>query len=236
MSDASATRVWTSDELEQRRWALRALAESIIDSTEHGYLRPWMCAGDPAEARVFLVGANAATEFPTALVDRTEYLDALVAGGPRLRGIYDVVRDGRPSPTRANIDGVVATLTRHGTGPVTETNVWALPTPSLRELQRRDPSLVESSGVVLPELVRILDPVALIIHGTAASEEAANILERHLRAAEPTDPVRRFDGQPKVFTLPSLSPPRANSWLQRSTSLLDALASEIASLVRAGRG
>ena len=40
-----------------------ALVEAI-GPLAGGYLRPWMCQGDPTAARVFLVGANPATSFP----------------------------------------------------------------------------------------------------------------------------------------------------------------------------
>jgi hypothetical protein len=217
--------------IDQRREALRSLADSIIGPTARGYLRPWMCADDPAQSMVFIVGANAATEFPADRVDRTEYLEALVEAGPRLRIMYDRFRDGRPSPTRINIERITATLSGHGAGPVLETNVWALPTRSLRELHQRDSSLRDASSTIFPDLLRIFDPRAVIVHGVEATKLAADAIGRDLRPAEPTDPVLCFEGDPVVFTLPSLSPPRANEWLQKSGSAIERLASEVGAIL-----
>ena len=90
--------------------ALRQLAEETVGPHSFGYLRPWMSAGDPAATQIFIVGANAATPFPADLIDRGEYIDALVHGGTALRALYLQVRGRRPSPTRTNTDALVARL------------------------------------------------------------------------------------------------------------------------------
>ncbi len=61
------------------RRRLRELADQVIGPVDGEYRRPWMCAGDPVNARVFIVGINPATSFPVSTISRDEYLDALVA-------------------------------------------------------------------------------------------------------------------------------------------------------------
>lgn len=202
---------------------LRDLAEVSVGPTRFGLMRPWMSIGDPSQARVFIVGANAATPFPPEVVDRDSYIDALVNGGDALRRIYLRVRQDRPSPTRQNIDGLVARLERHGAAPVLETNVWSLPTRSLAELRRVDVSQVAASAV-LPALVSFLRPRVLIVHGVEASRGLAGSLGRDIDPASPSGPPRLTEGEPTIWVLPSLSPPAANRWLPSSAGILDAVA------------
>lgn len=206
---------------------LRRLADETIGPHVFGYLRPWMSAGDPSTARVFIVGANAATPFPTDSIDRDAYVDALVSGGPRLREIYLGVRAGRPSPTRLNTDRLVAKVARRGI-PMLETNVWAIPTGSIGQLRRIDRQVVQRSRAVLLELVKILRPPVLIVHGATATRGLAESLGRVLKQADKSGTPARTQGDPSVWALASLSPPAANQWLPRSDAVLERLADSIA--------
>jgi hypothetical protein len=155
---------------------LRQVAVESIGPTETGYLRPWMSAGDPPCADVFVIGANAATPLASNVVTRDDYIDALMAGGETLRRIYLRARvTGRPSPTRVNTDRLTGLLAEHGTEGVFETNVWTMPTASLRELQRTQRN---TYATALPRLVAILRPKALIVHGATATQGLAKSLGR----------------------------------------------------------
>jgi hypothetical protein len=217
------------------RSRLRTLADELIGPVDGAYLRPWMCDGDPSLARVLLIGANPATPFSAAMVDRQSYLDALVHGGQPLRDIYLAARGGRESLTRRNIGRVVGLLRAARVEPVLETNVWTLPTKSLALLKRSEPDVVAASSRVVPELVRLLQPVALIVHGAEASRGLAKVLGRELEPPNQLHVVRRSPGWPDIFVLLSLSPPAANTWLRRSDGELRLLAKDVASLVGAVR-
>jgi hypothetical protein len=212
------------------RARLRALAERSIGPVDDGYLRPWMCAGDPAMARVFLVGANPATRFPIDLIERADYLKALTANNDRLHALYLRVRDGKPSPTRINIERLVRTLTAAGVGTVLETNVWTFPTRSLAALQQADRTTVASS-TILPSLIETLSPVALVVHGAEATRALQRVLGRTIETASRTQPILWHDGRPVIVSLPSLSPPPANGWLPKAGPALEALAARLAAIV-----
>lgn len=217
------------------RSRLRELADVVVGPVEDGYLRPWMCAGDPAAARVFLVGANPATPFPIGAIDRESYLDALVSDGDRLRELYLRVRGGSPSPTRRHIDHVVALLAHHGVTPVLETNVWTLPTRDLASLRRADKVVVDRSSMVIVALMKLLEPQAVVVHGAEATRTLGQLLGRSLEPAEPSRPVRWYEGTPPAVAIPSLSPPRANAWLQRSTDDLHLMAEALRRAITTSR-
>ena len=212
----------TPDVLEQ----VRQLADEAVGPIKTGYLRPWMCTGDPTRADVFVVGANAATPLASNVVTRNEYIDALMTGGESLRDIYLRARTtGRPSPTRMNIDRLTGLLVEHGTDSVLETNVWTMPTASLKELKR---SRRDAHAAILPRLVAILQPRALVVHGVAATQGLADSLGRHLLSAT-VAPVCHL-GSPVIWATPSLSPPAANRWLPAGWAQLDALARAVGCL------
>jgi hypothetical protein len=190
-----------------------------------------MCDGDPTQARVFLIGANAATPFPVASVERQAYVDALVTGGAPLRAIYMAVRTEKPSPTRQNIGLVSRMLVESGAGPVLETNVWSLATKSIDELRRASPD--QARITIIPELIEILRPAVLVVHGTEATEGLAKVLGRRLSVADLKEPLHWSGGAPMVASIPSLSPPRANSWLPRSHGMLRQFAADIGRMVAA---
>lgn len=214
----------------QIRSELRALAERSVGPVEGAYRRPWMCAGDPAQARVFLVGANAATPFPAAIVDRAAYVDALAHGGDSLIFIYRAVRGDKPSPTRANVEMMSRMLMGASVGPILETNVWSLATRSISELRSADPRTARVT--ILPDLIEILHPVVVIVHGAAATRDLGRVMRRGLPAASPRAPVLWSGQDPQVVSIPSLSPPPSNAWLTRSTGVLQAMASDIATAVQ----
>jgi hypothetical protein len=210
---------------------LRRLAEESIGSVDGGYLRPWMCRNDPTTARVLLVGANPATPFPVEAIDREDYLDGLVSDGDRLRAPYLALRGGMASPTRDNIDRLVEVFHGAGVGTILETNVWTLPTRSLDEL-RRAGGTKRARSTMLPALVEVLSPVAIVVHGAKATNGLAELLDRAIGPASTTSPVRWHDGEPVIVSIPSLSPPPANAWLPKAHSTLEELGADLARYVR----
>lgn len=206
---------------------LRAIADRTIGPIDGGYLRPWMCQGDPASAHVLLIGANPATAFPETAVPREEYLDMLVEGGDRLRALYESVREGDISPTRRNIERVVGIFAGAGVGPVLETNVWTLPARRIAELRRADPEVVARSTILL-ELIETLSPRVLIVHGAAATDGLAGVLGRTIGRPSRADPIRWSEGSPTIVATLSLSPPPANGWLPAAGARLRSMADRIA--------
>ncbi len=90
----------------------------------------------PEKARVFIVGANQATPFPVNMVQsHADDMDALFhRNGQDCRKLYERVRDGRPSPTRANTDRLRNGLKAHGVTDIVETNVICYARPMRHDL------------------------------------------------------------------------------------------------------
>ncbi len=211
--------------------ALRRLADEVIGPIGGGYLRPWMCSGDPAACRVLLVGANPATPFPADGLTRERYLDALVNDDPFQREHYLALRGGTPSPTRRTIDRLVSVLRGRGVAPVLETNVWTLPTRDLAALRHADRAVVAASATVVPRLIELLTPPVILVHGAAATRGLAAVLGRDLPVASVAAPVLWTQGRPAIVAIPSLSPPAANRWLPAGWVLLERLAADVAERV-----
>ncbi len=207
--------------------SLRELADAAIGPVHGEYLRPWMSRGDPVLARVFLVGASPATAFPSAAVGREDYLDALLAGGDRLRDLYLSLRAGVPSPTRGNIERLVALLARHDVTQVLETNIWTMPKRDLASLRAADRDAAMASGRTVVQLMAVLEPRVVIVHGAEATRGLGRLLGRQLRSAPVDAPVVWERGRPTIVTIPSLGPPRANAWLPSADTALREMARAI---------
>jgi len=163
-------------------------------------------------------------------VKRAAYVEALARGGDSLISIYRAVRGDRPSPTRTNIEMVSRMLMGASVGPVLETNVWCLATRSISELRSADPETARVT--ILPDLIEILRPVVVIVHGAAATRDLGRVMRWGLPAASPRAPVLWSGHDPQVVSIPSLSPPPSNAWLPRSTDVLQAMAADIATAVQ----
>jgi hypothetical protein len=186
-----------------------------------------MSAADPVHSDILIVGANAATPFPPTIVERDRYIELLLAGGAELRELYARARASRgPSPTRRNIDRASQILLAHGARGVLETNVWALPTKRLADLKAADRSVREASARILPRLISILMPRALIVHGVEAARGLSTCLGRSVAIAQ--DHPVLTEGDLIVWSIPSLSPPAANRWLPAGWVHLERLGRAIA--------
>lgn len=208
------------------RTELSRLLDDTLGPGTGGYLRPWMTVGDPVDSDVLLVGANAATPIAADAVDRDDYIQALLKGGAALRHLYDRVRGARgPSPTRRNIDRTTSILTAHGVRGVMETNVWALPTASLADLAKANPTIRRASQSVLTGLLSIVRPRAVVVHGAAATRGLSRLIGTDLPVATAGPVVTAVE--PPVWSIPSLSPPAANKWLPVGWQAVEAMARAI---------
>lgn len=210
------------------------------------YPRPWMTSmRDPQHARVFVVGRNQATGFPTDRIGSQDaYLDALFnRDGRSMRALYDELRsaDGKgPSPTRQNQDRLTESLRRAGVTEVLETNVICYSTPMSSDLARREHTGGRKRGSeIFTTLLDLIRPPVLIAHGAGTHKELAGMLDVTLPDAPEslTDGVRstrvesRLAGErytTTVFVLPSLAPPAFNRWSGWAREHLDAVALAVA--------
>jgi hypothetical protein len=213
---------------------LLTLADRVIGPVDGGYGRPWMSRGPVAPTRTVVVGANAATPFPASVIERASYLDALLEGGEALRRIYERARSGgSPSPTRLNIDRLTDALERAGLGPVLETYAVPIPTPRLADLAAVNPEWRTQTRRFLADLLAIVSPAIVIVHGAEAANAAGRQLGLRIDAPSPQSYERPIahdlPSGGRLFAIPSLSPPAANLWMPAHPGWPDEIARAIMS-------
>jgi hypothetical protein len=207
---------------------LEASIRRLTQPVNGQFPRPWMTdMPHPEEARVFIVGFNQATGFPAAVVgSHDDYVDALFNRGDRsCRKLYEQMRgDAGASPTRRNLDRLRAKLAREGIHDVVETNVICYSTPMSSDLTEEKNKGGKAAGKqIFEEVLAIIRPKILIVHGAATAKELGRVLSARLPSAATnqadgvsctrvqTD-LRAHGYAPTVFVIPSLAPPRWNAW------------------------
>ena len=212
------------------------------------YPRPWMTEmADPENAEVFIVGYNQATGFPVGSINSHEtYVSALfnVKSGS-CRRLYDKMRGNNgPSPTRKNIDSLNKMLLAERIEKIIETNVICYSTPMSSDLGSHAHTGGKEAGrEIFLELIRTIRPKVLIAHGEGTKKE----LERVLGVKAPALP-ENGDGavcsvhqqvaglgapyDPMIIFVPSLAPPKWNSWSNWAPAHLKAVASQASKFLR----
>lgn len=135
----------------------------------NGPLRPFVCEGDPTACRIFIVGTNPATTIGRCFWEfweagygfrkeiwLNEYQSARAARRAAGERIHLV------SPTRKRIEWIVEAAKPWS---CLETNVYAKPTRSEREMRVRD-----RTNAILDFLIAEIKPAVVIAHGRAAHE------------------------------------------------------------------
>ena len=206
------------------------------------YPRPWTSrSAAPEAARVFIVGRNQATAFPTSTMTRDEVVDALLGRGTvTLQDLYQRARaekGGGPSRTRRNLDGLVDRLRARGIHDVLETNVVCYSTQKSSDLRRHEHREGDHRGrQIFDELLESVKPAVVIAHGAGTRADLALSLGPQVPTAPRTVddgvrsalvPIPRRDAErPEtlalVIAIPSLAPPGWNRWCRWAPGHLDA--------------
>ncbi len=133
--------------------------------------RPFVCDGNPLECRVFLVGANPATEISKSFwyfwnenagFNKKQWLEQYIADRANTPLKPGRTRRQAISPTRRGLNWI-----SEGASPIKclETNVFSKPTESLAELEKGD----RSTGI-FQFLIREISPILVVAHGKDARE------------------------------------------------------------------
>jgi hypothetical protein len=176
---------------------------------------PFVCDGDPARCRVFIVGLNPARSVsfwpfwtPARGFLYKEWLKA-----------YDRATHGKRTTTRARMIRIVDGLARHGIRCLT-TNIYPFPSPRFRDLAPND-----RDARAFACLVEAISPTIILVHGNEAI--------RPLELPKFSDTLVSLRGRSIVVrALPHLS----TSWwtATRVVCEIDAVAAASQSLARRG--
>ena len=213
---------------------IRALTEPI-----NGQLpRPWMTElKNPLEADVFIVGMNPGNKYPAGEVRHQRHVDALFnRNSETCRGLYDENTRGKPSPTRQNIDRLVARLNRQGIRSILETNVVCYSTPMSAGLSNPGHSGGARRGEeIFRYLLATIAPRVLIVHGSGTVKRISAILGiDRLKLPVSADEIRDVHiREILVIPIPSLAPPAFNKWKAWSDEYLDGVAIRVRNKVSA---
>ncbi len=233
-----------NSELEERIWTL-------TEPINGQYPRPWMTTlAAPADAKIFIVGFNQATEYPASIVGTHDhFVDALFnRKGQTCRALYNRVRaDDGPSPTRNNIDSLTTLLGRAGLHKVLETNVICYSSKDAAELS--DPMHnggYERGSDIFRSIFDFIRPPVLIVDGKKALKTfvrlvgAGSELKALVGANLPPDktgPITiakarlkspQYDNyDPVVYAMRSLGQPEFNKWKARSAAYFVKLVEDI---------
>ena len=209
--------------------------ETIRDLTRpvNGQLpRPWMTAmRNPLDADVFIIGINQRNKYSAGEISHERHIDALFnRDGESCRGLYDEVTGGRPSPTRRNIDGLVARLKRRDIYNILETDVVCYSTPMSAGL--RDPAHsggAENGEEIFRYLLETIAPKVLVVHGAGTTKRICRILKINgLKVPDTASGVRSVQtGRHLVIPIPSLAPPGFNKWASWSDGYLEMVADHV---------
>ena len=202
--------------------------------------RPWMTRmKHPLEADVFIVGMNQRNEYLARDISHQRHLDALFnRNGESCRGLYDEITGGRPSPTRRNIDGLVARLARRDIHNVLETNVVCYSTPMSSDLSDQAHSGGAGKGEeIFHYILADMAPAVLIVHGAGSLKRVARILKTSgLKVPDSAGEVCDVQTERHlVIPIPSLAPPEFNKWASWSDGYLKNVADRVRDKLEANR-
>lgn len=192
---------------------------------------------DPQAARVFIVGANQAKQYPVEAISHTRHMDALFnRDGESCRGLYDELYP-KPSRSRPNIDGFTARLAAAGVTEVLETNVVCYSTGMAADLRKREHRLgAMVGGRIFQSLAQAIRPKIVVLHGKGTCDE----FEKQFGIAVPRPYDEEGQGICKInllfsgvetefISIRSLAQPQYNAWAAWAPRHLDAVSKYIAS-------
>ena len=217
------------------------------------YPRPWVTDSEhPEESKVFIVGANPATDYGERHgLNHEKSLDIhFNRNGFNCREFYSAVRSQEnksSSPSRVSIEGLRRILNEQKVTDILETNLFCYSTSRLKDLTEVKHPGGKARGLeIFRTLLRCIRPKVVIVHGAKVrSEFSAKI--GHVIASFPTDPIKKIPVQTTelfrtelkiethpvtVFTIPSLAAPGANHWSSWAEGYLAELAKGVRSSLK----
>lgn len=133
-------------------------------------IRPFVCNGNPKNCDVFIVGTNAAStvswspfwDSEREIFDKAAWLQTYEHERAEQKRRKGKTRFRAQSPTRSRIELFVSAATR--TNGVLETNIFAVSTPSEKDLKPSD-----RETAIFEFLLETIKPKALFVHGETAA-------------------------------------------------------------------
>lgn len=151
------------------------------------YLRPYICKGDPYQARIFLTGINPATPIYPKDIEVSEYLK-IIKNYNNFMNFYVKNRKKQNKPeisrTRMGINSLVEWIEREcGTG-VIETDIFTYPTKNSKELLKIDNKVLRKSTEKFWQVLMEYKPDTIVLYGGLTVDTFKKLLEEKKQEAK----------------------------------------------------
>ena len=186
---------------------------------------------NPWEAEVFIIGRNQNKKYDVNEISHERHLDALFnRNGESCRGLYNELREGKPSRTRKSTEDLVAHLNRRSIYNILETNVVCYSTPTSKDLNKPEHSEgVKRGEEIFRYLLAEIAPAVLIVHGVGTVKYISPILQLK-QPGVPRSADEICDVQTEkylVIPIRSLAPPEFDRWSSWSVRCFDQVAHRV---------
>lgn len=152
---------------------MKEVFKKVYIGEEHPYLRPFICSGNPYEAKICFVGTNPATPIYPNQVKLEDYIK-LLGNYDEFMNFYKESRkkEGKTeiSRTRMGINAFKQWVkTEIGTNMI-ETDIFTYPTKNIKDLSKVDKDVLKQSLQLFEEVLEEYHPYVIILHGALTVE------------------------------------------------------------------
>lgn len=160
------------------------MKDSIFENLYLGenlpYLRPYICKGNPYEAKVFLTGINPATPIYPSQIKIQEYIK-MIKGYETFINFYKENRRNQNkkeiSRTRMGINSLVNWIENECNTKTVETDIFTYPTQNIKELLKADNGILNKSIEKFWEVLLEFKPNIIILYGSLTINTFKRIVE-----------------------------------------------------------
>ncbi len=154
---------------------------------EYAYLRPYICRGNPYDARVFLVGINPATPIYPKQVSLERYME-IVKNYETFMEFYLESRRKQNklgvSRTRMGINSLVDWIENECNTGVIETDIFTYPTKNVKELLTVNKQILHKSIEKFWQVLLEFQPDTIILYGSLTVDVLKKLLNEKNKQVE----------------------------------------------------
>ena len=147
---------------------------------EYAYLRPYICRGNPYNAKVFLTGINPATPIYPNQVTLDRYIE-IVKDYKTFMDFYLKSRikqkKSEVSRTRMGINSLVDWIENECNAGVVETDIFTYPTKNVKELLAIDKQILNKSIEKFWQVLLEFQPDTIILYGSLTVDVLKKLLK-----------------------------------------------------------
>ena len=159
---------------------MEEIYNNIYLGDEYPYLRPYLCNGNPYEAKICFIGTNPATPIYPFQAKLSEYTELF----RNYEAFMDFYKQSRKSEgkteisrTRMGITAFSEWLNKEFGTNMIETDIFTYPTKSIRELKNVDKEILLKSIRLFENVLKEFNPPILILHGSLTVNTFRKLME-----------------------------------------------------------